>query len=179
METVKIGDSIFIESYKHDGNVHRIWSKALVIDIFDHCYVVVTDKSYVIESDQRRWLTKEPAICFYYDNRWFNVIAMVRKNGIYYYCNIASPSLYDGEALKNIDYDLDLKVYPDYSYTVLDENEYADHARIMAYPPELMAIIEMELRNLILTVERRERPFDFDYINAYLSRYFRLIQEDK
>ena len=49
---------------------------------------------------------------------------MIRKTGIHYYCNIASPSLYDGEAIKNIDYDLDVKVAPNGKSIILDEEEY-------------------------------------------------------
>ena len=113
---IKVGDSVFVQSYKHDGSLHRTWSKAYVIDVFDNCVVAVTDHTWVVEADKRKWLTKEPAICFYYNDVWFNIISMVRKTGIYYYCNLASPSLYDGEAVKNIDYDLDVKVFPDGSY---------------------------------------------------------------
>ena len=87
MEELKVGDSVFVQSYKHNGALHRTWSKALVIDVLKDCYVVVTDHSWVVESDSRRWLTREPAICFYYKNKWFNIISMARRNGIYYYCS--------------------------------------------------------------------------------------------
>ena len=100
---------------------------------------------------------------------------MVRKNGIYYYCNLASPSIYDGEAIKNIDYDLDIKVFPDYSFNILDENEYDEHARKMNYPEDIKMIVEMEMRNLIRMIEQNEKPFNFDYINDYLMRYFEII----
>ena len=36
---------------------------------------------------------------------------MIRDNGISYYCNLASPFVLDKEALKYIDYDLDVKVF--------------------------------------------------------------------
>ena len=35
---------------------------------------------------------------------------MIRDNGISYYCNMASPYYLDKEALKYIDYDLDVKI---------------------------------------------------------------------
>lgn len=178
MGNLKIGDSVFIQSYKHDGSLHRTWSKGLLIDKFDHTWVVVTDHTWVVENDGRRWLTKEPAICFFYDNRWFNIISMVRKNGIYYYCNLASPSIYDGEAIKNIDYDLDVKVFPDYSYTILDENEYDEHAKKMNYPRNVQRIVEMEMRNLVRMIEENEKPFNFEYINDYLLKYFELKLEN-
>lgn len=37
---------------------------------------------------------------------------MIRENGVSYYCNLASPAVLDKEALKYIDYDLDVKVFP-------------------------------------------------------------------
>ena len=33
MEELKVGDSVFVQSYKHNGALHRTWSKALVIDV--------------------------------------------------------------------------------------------------------------------------------------------------
>ena len=167
-----IGDSVYVQSYKHNGLIHRTWSKALVIDALDDVIVAVTDHTWVSESDGRRWLTKEPAVCFYYENRWFNVISMVRKTGIYFYCNLASPSLYDGEAIKNIDYDLDVKVFPDGTYTILDENEYAYHSSKMEYPDNIKRILEDELKELIKMIENKEKPFDLLYINDYLLKYF-------
>ncbi|MEG0981587.1 MAG: DUF402 domain-containing protein, partial [Erysipelotrichaceae bacterium] len=100
-------DEVYIQSFKHDGSLHRTWAKAYIIEVSETRIVGVTDRSCVIESDGRVWITREPAICFLYPDRWYNVISMIRKTGIHYYCNIASPSIYDGEAIKNIDYDLD------------------------------------------------------------------------
>lgn len=177
---LKTGDKVFVQSYKHDGSLHRTWSKALVLDVMEHCVVVVTDHSWVVEADKRRWLTKEPAICFYFDNRWFNIISMVRKTGIYYYCNIASPSLYDGEAVKNIDYDLDVKIFPDESYMILDENEYAYHSNKMNYPEEIKEIIDKELKDLLNMIENKKDPFNFSYMNNYIVKYFDyLFETDK
>ena len=175
MEELKIGDSVFVQSYKHDGSLHRTWSKAIVIDVNDDFYAVVTDHSWVVEADRRRWLTKEPAICFYYRKKWFNIISMVRKSGIYYYCNVATPSLYDGEAIKNIDYDLDVKIFPDGTYLVLDENEFAYHCQKMNYPDKIQDICVKAKDELVNMAQKKIKPFQFSYINDYILRYFDLI----
>ena len=175
MNELKIGDSVFVQSYKHNGSLHRTWSKALVIDVQKDFYVVVTDHTWVVENDSRRWLTKEPAICFYYKNKWFNIISMVRKTGIYYYCNVATPSIYDGEAIKNIDYDLDVKVFPDGTYLVLDQNEFEYHCNIMNYPNDIKKICVDAKDKLVKMVENKEIPFDFSYINKYILMYFEQI----
>lgn len=172
---LKKGDSVFVQSYKHNGSIHRTWSKAFVVDVTDDFYVVVTDHSWVVESDKRRWLTKEPAICFYYRKKWFNIISMVRKSGIYYYCNIATPSIYDGEAIKNIDYDLDVKVFPDGSYIVLDENEFEYHRQKMNYSEEIVKHCIDSKNELIKMIENNENPFVFSYTNEYIMKYFELV----
>ena len=176
---LKKGDSVFVQSYKHNGSLHRTWSKALVIDDNEDFYVVVTDHSWVVESDNRRWLTKEPAICFYYRKKWFNIISMVRKSGIYYYCNIATPSIYDGEAIKNVDYDLDVKVFPDGNYIILDENEFEYHCQRMNYPDEIKKICVDSKNELVEMVKDKRMPFNFSFINGYIMRYFELIFEEK
>ena len=53
--------------------------------------------------------------------------------------------LVDEEALKYIDYDLDIKVLDDFSYTVLDRNEYTKHQAKMEYPSDLKKILEKAL----------------------------------
>ena len=179
MEKLKVGDSVFVQSYKHNGSIHRTWSKAMLIDVLDDCYVVVTDHSWVVEADKRRWLTREPAICFYYTDKWFNIISMARKSGIYYYCNIATPSIYDGEAIKNIDYDLDVKVFPDETYMVLDENEFEYHCHKMNYPDDVKQICINAKDELVRMVENKEKPFQFSYVNDYIMKYFELVFEQE
>lgn len=168
---LEIGQVVYIQSYKYDGSLHRTWSKATVLDIDDKSIVVMTYKTWVVEADGRRWFTKEPAVCFFYCNQWFNIIAMIRKSGIYYYCNIASPVIYDGEAIKNIDLDLDVKVFPDGSYIVLDEDEFDLHQEAMNYPQEVIDISYEALNQIIGMVINKTTPFDEKKIYDYLDRY--------
>ena len=48
----------------------------------------------------------------------------------------------DEEALKYIDYDLDIKVYPNGKYHLLDEDEYEQHMNQMNYPHDIDVILE-------------------------------------
>ena len=171
----EVNTEVFIQSYKHNGSLHRTWCKAHVLEANEDRFVTVTNKAWVIESDGRKWLTREPAVCYFWTHRWYNVIAMLRKTGIYYYCNLASPSLYDGEAIKNIDYDLDVKVFPDDSYMVLDENEFEYHRQQMNYPEDIVKLCIESKDELIKMIESHEKPFNFSYTNEYIMRYFELI----
>lgn len=167
----KVGSMVYIQSYKYNGSLHRTWSKGYVLKSEGTQTIVVTYKTWVIESDGRRWYTREPAICFFYEDRWYNVISMIRKSGIYYYCNIATPSIYDGESIKNIDLDLDIKVYPDYHYDILDEDEFLDHQVAMSYDEDVIHIAEEATKELSQMIKRKEFPFDHVKIMDLFDEY--------
>jgi protein associated with RNAse G/E len=173
----KIGSQVYIQSYKHDGSLHRTWSKGLVVEADEKKYVVVTNKTWVIEADSRKWYTREPAICFFYTDRWYNVISMMRKNGVFYYCNLASPSLYDGEAIKNIDYDLDVKVYPNGGYDILDQDEFEVHAMRMNYSNDIIDVVEGSLDHLLKVIDAHESPFNSGEIDKYFQLYLLMIRD--
>lgn len=173
----EVGTSVYIQSYKHDGSLHRTWCQGYVLESDEDHVVAVTNRAWVIEADGRKWLTREPAVCFFYAHKWFNVISMIRHSGIFYYCNLASPSLYDGEAIKNIDYDLDVKLYPDGGYQILDENEYAEHAKKMKYPKEIMQIVEKQMDLLIDHMDQAEDPFRQECIDDYYKMYLEMTAE--
>ena len=42
---------VYIQSYKHDGSLHRTWAKGYVIEANERRIVAVTNKTLVSESD--------------------------------------------------------------------------------------------------------------------------------
>lgn len=104
---------------------------------------------------------------------------MIRKTGIHYYCNIASPSLYDGEAIKNIDYDLDVKVAPNGKSIILDEEEYERHGREMGYSEELKEAIEKGMKRVMVDIRLRNSPFEHGEIWKLYERYLKQVGEDR
>ena len=168
---IKIGDEVMIHCYKHNGMIYKTWERATVLEINNDFIVLGNDNVLVTKKDGRTWHTKEPAIMFFYYNRWFNVIAQLKKNGLFYYCNIASPFIMDTGIVKYIDYDLDLRVFPDGSYKILDRNEYNYHRRLMRYPNEINVIIKYELQSLIEMAKSKISPFNDDCIQKYFNLY--------
>ena len=163
--------NIQIHSYKHDESLHRIWEKATVLDITDEYVIVANRRTKVIESNGRFWHTREPSVTWFFKNHWFNIIGIIKKDGIHFYCNIASPYVMDKEALKYIDYDLDIKVVDDFSYNVLDRNEYNKHKERMDYPSELKKILERELNVLKGMIENRQEPFSKELVKEWYKTY--------
>ena len=175
-ENIKIGDVYEIHCYKHNGRIHRTWSEATILEVNEDYLVCGNFKTKVTESNGNIHKTKEPAIMFFYKKRWFNIIAQLKKYGLFYYCNIASPFLIDEKIIKYIDYDLDLRVFPDGAFKVLDRNEYNYHKKIMHYPEEIDMILKRELTSLIDMKKKNIGPFNKDLIHFYHEKYEQLIK---
>lgn len=165
---------INIISYKHDGELHRVWENAVYLFEDEDMAVLINNKVRVIDGDGRYWKTREPAVCFFFKKYWFNVISMLRNDRIYYYCNLSSPYVIDKEGLKYIDYDLDVKLFPDGEMIVLDKDEYDFNIENLDYPEEIIKIINKHLNILIDLIQQQKDPFNdhsvYKWYNYYLEQ---------
>ncbi len=161
---LKTTHPISIVAYKHNGDFHRLWRKGVVLDTSDDRYIIMNNKTLVEESSGKSWYTREPAICIFYTKRWFNVICMLKKTGVHFYCNLASPVIQEQNTLKYIDYDLDLKVFPNSKIKLLDSSEYSKHKDEFGYSKDIEKIIQWELSNLKEMIEKKQDPFNDEFI---------------
>lgn len=171
MEKLKGGERLNIHSYKHNGKIHRSWDEALFIEESNGYAIFGNYKTLVTEADGRVWKTKEPAIMYFSKDNWFNIIGQLKENGIYYYCNIASPYIIEGKTIKYIDYDLDLRVFPDGSFKVLDCGEYKYHKSLMGYSKTLDMILKEELSDLIEHARNKDLAFKPGTVEHYYEIY--------
>lgn len=172
MDDIKVGDKLKIYCYKHDGTLEHTSDEAIVLENNDEYLVCGNGRTKITEKDGRSHMTNEPAVLFFYKNHWFNIIGQLKKFGLFYYCNIASPYIVDGKSIKYIDYDLDLRVFPDGGYRILDNNEYKYHKRIMKYPDSIDYIVKKELGKLIEMKKNNQEAFDksvIEYYNRFIT----------
>ena len=175
MQLPKEGDYIAIQSYKHDGSFHRTWRDTMVLKTSENAIIGSKDHTPRTVSNGRRFVTREPALVYFHRHYWFNIIAMIRDTGVAYYCNLASPFTLDKEALKYIDYDLDIKVFPDGEKRLLDVDEYAAHAEMWNYPEEIDQILRGSVHELIDLVDQGKGPFSTEYVDLWYKRYQQLV----
>ena len=178
MKQLFIGDKLEIQCYKHNKKIHRAWLEAVVLDVKKDYMVFGNNKTLVIESEGTTWKTIEPAIMYYFKDKWYNIIAQMKKDGIYYYCNIATPFIIEDNTIKYIDYDLDLRIFPKGEYKILDKLEYEYHKNKMNYSSDLDKVITNALNDLINEYKNGAIMFNKEKNTEYLKLYLNLKSEE-
>ena len=174
MEKLNKGDRLQIQCYKHDGKVHRCWDEAVLLDVKKDYMVFGNERTLVTEAQGNTWRTKEPAIMYFFKDRWYNIIVQLKKGGITYYCNIASPYIIEDDTIKYIDYDLDLRIFPNGCFKILDREEYKYHKKKMNYSDNLDIAIRSALSELITDYQNGALMFSSGVNLNYEKEYQRL-----
>lgn len=146
------GDAIVVRVYKYDGREHRRWAARIVKQVGP---LIVLDAVFDVEVEHALLgkialgtISKE----YYWQDRWYNVFRFSDR----FYCNVTKPPVFDGSILSYIDLDIDVLVESDFSYKVLDVDDFeANH-----YPPDVEHHARQALEELIGLVETRSFPFN-------------------
>ena len=66
---------------------------------------------------------------------------------------------------------MDLRIFPDGAFKILDRGEYQYHKKIMHYSDDLDIILRRELDILIEMVKKKEGPFKEGIVDYYYGVY--------
>ena len=102
------------------------------------------------------------SIEYYWLDRWYNVFRFGDPDGDIqnFYCNVTMPPSFDGRILSYVDLDIDVLVKPDFSYRVLDLEDFEENASGYGYSAEVTEKAHAALAELITLIETRSFPFD-------------------
>lgn len=154
-------EEIFVHSCKHDGRVHRRWPARISRR---EGSLIVLDAVFAEEIKHALIGTIEAGTHsteFFWTDRWYSVFRFQTPDGrlLRFYCNINTPARLESGILSFVDLDVDVLVNPDYSYTVLDEDEFKLHAELYGYPQTFRENVGLALEELIRLVDSRQFPF--------------------
>lgn len=154
-------NELIVRVLKHDGSEYRRWRGHLAkreddlivlnaefdVDVSHHLLGEIKRGTRLIE--------------YYWLDRWYNVFRFLRDDGTtrLYYCNVNKPPTFDGRSLTYIDLDIDVIVQPDYSYEVLDLEEFKANSEAYGYSAEEKANAAEALAALIDMIQARQFPF--------------------
>lgn len=161
-KTLTDDTSVTINSRKFDGKIHRSW-KAKLLNNENPLVVLVGEFEEEINHTHlgvigRGTISRE----FYWTNRWYSIFRFYEPNGNLrnFYCNINLPPKFEDNVLDYIDLDIDLLVWKDFSYQILDMDEFEQNAKRFLYSEELRRKALSSLDELISLVENKSFPFD-------------------
>ena len=156
---------IEINSRKFDGKIHRSWKgeqfkqKGTMIslegkfeDTIEHPLLGVIRRGAISYE-------------FYWLDRWYSVFRFHEPDGSLrnFYCNINMPPKFENGILDYVDLDIDLYVLKDFSYQILDLDEFEENARRFAYPLYVREKVETSLNELISLLDARKFPFEYKF----------------
>jgi len=153
---------ITVRVLKYDGTEHRHWTAQLVRRDGS---LMILEAEFDIEVNHPQ-LGHIPlgtrTVEYYWLDKWYNVFRFLRDTGEtrFWYCNINLPPTVEDSLMTYVDLDIDVLVQTDFSYKILDLDEFERHARIFSYPPELQESTQNALAELILRIESRQFPFN-------------------
>ena len=98
---------------------------------------------------------------YYWLDRWYNVFRFAQPDGNLrnYYCNVNVPASLEHDILSYVDLDLDILVEPDFSYRILDVEDFEDNARRYGYSTDIRNNARHAVDELVRKIESREFPF--------------------
>jgi protein associated with RNAse G/E len=160
-EAATTANAVTVCTYKYDGTEHRRWRAQLSLQ---QDSLIVLDARFEEEIQHPLLGTIAPetvSIEYYWLNRWYNIFRFVEPAGELrnFYCNVNVPPVFQKNVLSYIDLDIDILVAPDFSYSILDEDEFAVNAARYNYPTEVRRRSQEALEELLTLIEKRAFPF--------------------
>jgi protein associated with RNAse G/E len=153
--------TIQVRTYKYDGSEHRSWPAQV---LRQEGSLIVLDAKFseeVVHDLLGTIASGTHSLEYYWLDRWYNVFRFARPNGELrnYYCNVNVPPTFDGETLSYVDLDLDILVEPDFSYQILDGEDFERNAKLYGYSDEVQNNAQRAVDELVNLIETRGFPF--------------------
>lgn len=159
-----VGSTIVVRACKYDGREHRRWPARLQKQ---EGSLIVLDAYFPEEISHDLLGTiagGTHSLEYYWLDRWYNVFRFAQPDGTLrnYYCNVNVPPTLEQDILSYVDLDLDLLVDPDFSYRILDVEDFEENARRYGYSAEVQNNARQAVNELVKNIEGREFPFSDD-----------------
>lgn len=156
------GSLVTVHSRRYDGRLKRSWRARMVRH--EGSLIVLEG---VFEKEVRHallgtivegTLSKE----FFWTDRWYSVFRFREPWGALrnFYGNINTPVTLSEGVLSFRDLDLDVLVTPEFSYQILDQEEFEQHSSQSNYPQEYSLQALRALAELLALIKQREFPFN-------------------
>lgn len=155
-----------VTAFKYDGRLHRRWQAAPVLAEEGSLTILwLPAGTGVEEADGRLWSDDFPVVHYLWQDRWYDVFALLEAGGVRYYCNLTSPVEWSAEADgrlrqgRTTDLDVDVLLSADGRLRIVDLQEFNRHRSEWSYPESLVREVERALADLLDRIRDRQEAF--------------------
>jgi protein associated with RNAse G/E len=154
--------TIVVRAFKYDGTEHRTWPAQL---LRQEGSLLVLDAKFdeEIHHDLLGTISGGTiSVEYYWLDRWYNIFRFIEPSGELrsYYCNVSVPPTFDGQTLSYVDLDVDILVEPNFSYQVVDLEDFKRNAMLYNYPAQTQQNVRQALDELAGMIDTRAFPFN-------------------
>ncbi len=160
---------ITVRACKYDGSEHRRWP-AKVLRQEGTLLVLDAKFDQEIQHDLLGTIALgTTSIEYYWLDRWYNIFRFAQPSGELrsYYCNVNVPPTFDGHVLSYVDLDIDILVEPDFSYRIVDLEDFELNAQLYRYPSGIQTSAKGALKELVALIETRSFPFTHETVVTF------------
>jgi protein associated with RNAse G/E len=156
------GQRIKVNSRKYDDSIRKSWSCELVErtgDLLVLRGIFDIDVSHPGLGEIRRGTISHE---YYWFDHWYNIFRFDEPDGVAlrnYYCNYAMPPILADDVLDYVDLDIDVIVWPDLSFEVLDRDDFEENAGLYKYTDEIRSRSDQTIAELLQMIQARKFPF--------------------
>ena len=149
-----------VNSRKYDGSIRRSWKCDLLEQAGSMLTFIGVFEDEVIHPDLGTVKRGTISYEYYWLDRWYSIFCFHEPDGAFrnYYCNINMPPVFKNGVLDYVDLDIDVLVWPQSRYQILDEAEYMENAQRYVYPETVKTAVADTLAELITLINDHKLP---------------------
>lgn len=161
----RAGERVTIRKYKYqNGDLWmQLYWEDTVWHFDDGCLLALEAPDMPFVREDKVLLGTNYAILYFYTDQpfyFYELYAPAPPHAFEgWYCNINAVPERTPDGYSYIDLDLDIRLHPDLSFDVLDEDEFLEHRTRYAYPPDYVAKAEQTLEQLRERIAHQVFPF--------------------
>ncbi|MBI5959388.1 MAG: DUF402 domain-containing protein [Chloroflexi bacterium] len=152
-----------IEARKYDQRLHYRLSATLVDDDGQRM-VFHTQPGNMLHHVTRGWTRpmQHPSDMFFWPGRWYNVYMNWKQPGEldHFYCNVGLPPVISDQTITFVDLDLDVQIWPDGRFQILDADEFAAHSALFGYPDDVREQARLAVLDILILWRSGAPPFN-------------------
>lgn len=153
--------TVTVNSRKYDQSIRRSW-KCRIVERNGPLLVIVGQFELDVTHPDLGFIKRGTISheTFWLD-RWYNVFRFHDPDGELrnFYCNVTMPPTFEDGVLDYVDLDIDVLVWKDMSYKVLDLDEFEISAKLYSYPECIVENSKIALDELTRMIEVGDFPF--------------------